>query len=127
MVERRHFSRILYPASATLIHASGEWSLQVRDLSLQGILLTRPDHWCSQDTDNHYIVRFFLNDSEIELQMETQLVDHDSHYLRMHIIHIDLDSVSYLRRLVELNVGTDELLHRELEQLADLQKHNDES
>lgn len=127
MVERRHFSRILYPAPATLLHANGEWLAEVRDLSLQGVLLTRPDNWRSQGADNHYIVRFFLHDSDIELQMDIRLVDHDSDYLRMHITHIDLDSVTYLRRLVELNVGTDELLHRELEQLADLHKHNDES
>lgn len=54
--------------------------------------------------------------------MDTQLVDNCEDYLRMNIHHIDIDSASHLKRLVELNVGTDELLHRELEHLTDL--HN---
>ena len=127
MVERRHFSRILYQAPATLINANGEWQAEVRDLSLQGILLTKPESWSPQGSDDKYFLSFCLHDSDIELRMETQLVHHDAAYLRMHIFHIDLESAGHLRRLVELNVGTDELLHRELEQLTDLQQPLDES
>ncbi|MGF1700477.1 PilZ domain-containing protein [Photobacterium makurazakiensis] len=125
MVERRHFSRILYQTPASLKHSGDEWQAEVRDLSLQGILLTRPEGW-EVSADDHYFVSFYLHESDIELTMETQLIHYDAHYLRMHIYHIDIESVGYLRRLVELNVGTDELLHRELEQLADLQKHLNE-
>ncbi|MCW8330014.1 PilZ domain-containing protein [Photobacterium sp. SDRW27] len=125
MVERRHFIRILYQTPATLRHSQGEWSAEVRDLSLQGILLTCPANW-TPSSDKHYSVSFCLHDSDIELNMETQLVHHDSNYLRMQIHHIDIESASHLKRLVELNVGTDELLHRELEQLADLKKHLNE-
>lgn len=40
--------------------------------------------------------------------------------LHLKIDHIDIESIGHLRRLVELNVGSDELLHRELEHLVDL-------
>lgn len=43
MVERRHFKRIMYQAPATLHQADGSWQTDVRDLSLQGILITRPE------------------------------------------------------------------------------------
>jgi hypothetical protein len=33
--------------------------------------------------------------------------------------HIDLDSISHLRRLVELNLGDEQLLERELAALGD--------
>lgn len=125
MVERRHFIRILYQTPAKLHQSQVEWLAEVRDLSLQGILLTCPPDW-TPTPDKHYTVSFCLHDSEIELTMKTQLVHHDSNYLRMQIHHIDIESASHLRRLVELNVGTDELLHRELEQLADLKKHLNE-
>jgi len=125
MVERRHFIRILYQTPAKLRQSKQEWLTEVRDLSLQGILLTCPPNW-TPSLDKHYSVSFCLHDCEIELNMETQLVHHDSDYLRMQIHHIDIESASHLRRLVELNVGTDELLHRELEQLADLKKHLNE-
>ncbi|PSW18011.1 PilZ domain-containing protein [Photobacterium sanctipauli] len=121
MVERRHFSRILYQVPATLTHSGDEWQAEVRDLSLRGILLTCPDNWRASP-DGRYWVKFCLHECDIALRMETELVHHDAHYLRMQIYHIDIESAGHLRRLVELNVGTDELLHRELEQLADLQK-----
>lgn len=119
MVERRHFKRIMYQAPATLSQADGQWQTDVRDLSLQGILLTRPDEWHPSEDDN-YTIRFCLHECDIELTMETRLVENCEDYLRMQIHHIDLDSASHLKRLVELNVGTDELLHRELEHLTDL-------
>ncbi len=34
-------------------------------------------------------------------------------------VHIDIDSISHLRRLVELNLGDDTLLERELAALGD--------
>ncbi len=41
----------------------------------------------------------------------------------MAISHIDIESIAHLRRLVELNVGDDSLLHRDLEHLSDLGLH----
>ncbi|MGF1691356.1 PilZ domain-containing protein [Photobacterium kagoshimensis] len=119
MVERRHFKRIMYQAPATLHQADGSWQTDVRDLSLQGILITRPQEW-HPSKDDTYTITFCLHECDIELSMETQLVDNCEDYLRMNIHHIDIDSASHLKRLVELNVGTDELLHRELEHLTDL-------
>ncbi|UXI00785.1 PilZ domain-containing protein [Photobacterium sp. TY1-4] len=125
MTERRHFIRILYQAPAELQQGTRVWTAEVRDLSLQGVLLTCPPDWAPEadtTTDPTYRVRFTLHDSDITLTMDTRLVHHDSHYLRLQIHHFDIDSVSHLKRLVELNVGTDTLLKRELEHLADL--HN---
>ncbi|GAB3525471.1 pilus assembly protein [Photobacterium proteolyticum] len=125
MAERRHFIRILYRTPAKLQQAQEQWSAEVRDLSLQGILLTCPPDWTPRPEEN-YCISFCLHDCDIELKMDTRLVHHDSDYLRMQILHIDIESASHLKRLVELNIGTDELLHRELEQLADLKKHLNE-
>ncbi|OZT82227.1 pilus assembly protein PilZ, partial [Vibrio sp. 03_296] len=44
----------------------------------------------------------------------------DQQTIRLKITHIDIDSISHLKRLVELNVGDDTLLHREIEHLSDL-------
>lgn len=122
MTERRQFIRILYQSPATLRQAEGEWQTTVRDLSLQGVLLTCPPGW-QPSTDPRYTVNFCLHECDIELTMETHLISHSRDFLRMKIHHLDIDSASHLKRLVELNVGTDELLHRELEQLTDLENH----
>ncbi len=128
MAEHRRFIRIVYNATATLTeHANNtsqelhQWESELRDLSLHGLLLLRPKEW-KPVHNKRYNVAFSLHDSEIVLKMETELVNCCEQYLRMKITHIDIDSISHLKRLVELNVGNDDFLHRELEQLSDI--HN---
>lgn len=40
--------------------------------------------------------------------------------VRLKIINIDINSISQLKRFIELNIGNNELLNRELEHLSDL-------
>lgn len=70
-------------------------------------------------------IEFILPGSDIHLYLEAQLVSIRNRILHAKIVHIDIDSMTHLRRLIELNVGDDELLHRELEQLADLGQHSE--
>nr|WP_086940966.1 PilZ domain-containing protein [Thaumasiovibrio occultus] len=119
MVEHRRFIRIIYHADAQLGQGQAQWRTEIRDLSIHGVLLVRPKEW--QPTNKiEYNVSFSLRDAEIDIQMETELVQCCEQYLRMQIRHIDLDSISHLKRLVELNVGNDGFLERELAQLADI-------
>ncbi|WP_407332287.1 PilZ domain-containing protein [Enterovibrio sp. 27052020O] len=119
MPERRMFSRVVYLTPANIKQGDQNWTSNVLDLSLKGALLSTPSDWgVGNETD--YIVSFKLHDSDIELCMELQLIQDGGDYLRFQIDHIDIDSASHLKRLVELNVGNDDLLHRELAQLTDL-------
>ncbi len=119
MPERRKFSRIIYKTPATLTQRDGSWQSEIRDLSLNGVLMSRPVDWHEVE-ENDYYVSFTLLGSDIQLNMEVDLVSESDHHLHFHINHIDIDSASHLKRLVELNVGNDNLLHRELAQLSDL-------
>ncbi|SDH27547.1 PilZ domain-containing protein [Vibrio xiamenensis] len=120
MRERRQFSRIVYHAIATLEQGSKQCFGQVKDISLHGLLLSVDDPNV-QFSDEHLIDVFFtLPGSEIELTMSTQIVDQSGAMLRMRIDHIDIESLSHLKRLVQLNVGNDELLNRNIEHLSDI-------
>ncbi|ADV87510.1 hypothetical protein VVMO6_02488 [Vibrio vulnificus MO6-24/O] len=66
------------------------------------------------------LVDFTLSDSDIDISLEADVVGFDQQTIRLKITHIDIDSISHLKRLVELNVGDDALLHREIEHLSDL-------
>jgi hypothetical protein len=46
--------------------------------------------------------------------MEVELVHDDHNQLGFHCSHIDVDSISHLRRLIELNLGDEAELEREL-------------
>ncbi|WP_037354595.1 PilZ domain-containing protein [Salinivibrio socompensis] len=109
----------MYRAPAILKQGELEWHAQVLDLSLKGVLLSRPENWQADPEYNAFLLVFYLHDSDVELDMDCILVNNCKNYLHLYIDHIDIDSVSHLKRLVELNVGNDELLHRELAQLTD--------
>lgn len=119
MAERRKFSRVVYRTPATIRQNDKSWETKVLDLSLKGALLATPAGWESSNTDD-YDLSFCLHDSDIELDMDLKLIQESDEYLRFQIDHIDIDSASHLKRLVELNVGNDDLLHREIAQLTDL-------
>lgn len=116
MTERRRFSRVLYAAQANLSQGSHTWTTQLVDVSLQGALLDRPANW-HPGQDRDYQLSFSLADSDIVLTMAVELSHEDDQRLGFYCHHIDIGSASHLKRMIELNVGDEALLHRELEQL----------
>ena len=58
-----------------------------------------------------------LEDACSPITMEVENVHAREQKLGFHITKLDIDSMTELRRLVELNTGDDEILHRELEQM----------
>ena len=124
MPERRRFARILYLTMAELTQGDKKWQTQLVDVSLQGALLIRPDEWESCD-DKEYQLSFILSGSDIEIKMQVELNHEASKKLGFYCHHIDIDSATHLKRMIELNVGDEKLLHRELEQLlSEHQEHH---
>lgn len=122
MPERRQFTRIFYLTAARLSQGGRQWRTQLVDVSLQGALLLRPEDW-SPSGDKEYEVCFVLSGSDIEIKMQVELTHEASKKLGFYCHHIDIDSASHLKRMIQLNVGEEQLLYRELEQL--LQEHQD--
>ena len=116
MSERRRFARILYLTMAELTQGEQKWQTQLVDVSLQGALLIRPDDWESRD-NKEYQLSFVLSGSDIEIKMQVELTHEASKKPGFYCHRIDIDSATHLKRMIELNVGDEELLHRELEQL----------
>ncbi|MBV7414082.1 type IV pilus assembly protein PilZ [Aeromonas encheleia] len=122
MPERRHFTRIFYLTAASLVQGQRQWPTQLIDVSLQGALLLRPEAWSGSD-DKEYELSFVLSGSDIVIRMQVELTHEASKKLGFYCHHIDIDSASHLKRMIELNVGEEQLLYRELEQL--LEEHQE--
>lgn len=110
--ERRRFRRIAFDARTTLGQNGHAWPVQLVDLSLKGLLVQRPEAWRGQaaapfDVD----IRL---DRDAHVKMQVRLAHDDHGQLGFVCEHIDLDSISHLRRLVELNLGDPAELEREL-------------
>lgn len=114
---RRHFDRVLYSAKATIAQERKQWDTNIEDLSIHGALTSRPDDW--QETDNsEYILQFVLPDVHDQIRIDVILVAHDAMHLRFKIKEIDIDSLTDLRRIIELNSGENDLMTRNIEELV---------
>ena len=116
--ERRRFARVHFDAEADLRQGSTRWRVPVLDLSLHGLLLQRPDNW-SGKVDETFQATIELG-ADIEVVMEVRLARDGDKHLAFKCEHLDVDSMSHLRRLLELNLGDASLLERELATLIDI-------
>lgn len=119
-MERRRFSRVIYQAPAQLRQGDVTLDGKIHDLSLHGLLLSVDADITQLNADATVDIQFSLPDSDVSIGLVAKVVSMNSNMLRASIDHIDIESIGHLKRLVELNVGDDALLNRELKHLTDL-------
>lgn len=114
--EQRDFSRIHFEVPATLHQADRQWRTRLSDISLHGALVERPADWEPLD-GQLYLLDVHLNE-EITIHMDVEVAHADAQWIGFRCHDIDVDSITHLRRLVELNLGDPELVERELSALG---------
>ena len=115
--ERRKHSRIAFQAPATLILPEMTIDSVVLDLSLKGALIRLPSGTTAPDGIVGKL-HVHLNETLAEINMEIKVVHVEGRYAGLLCLGIDIDSVTHLRRLVELNLGDPALLEREVSALV---------
>jgi len=115
--ERRQFSRVLFNAECTLHQNDLEWTTEVLDISMRGLLVHKPDHF-SIDLKEPCEATIRLSGSESHIIMSVNFSHEDKTALGFKCKYIDIDSMTHLKRLVELNLGSEDILKRELEALT---------
>jgi len=116
--EKRQFSRIAFDAPVTLHDDGNKWESKLLDISLKGVLILRPDNWNQNDNDN-FKLSIQLDSSDSNIDMDVKLTHTEDERLGFYCVHIDLDSITTLKRLVELNLGDEQLLDREISNMLD--------
>ena len=114
---RRQFTRILFSIKAELNVEDSIYPVSIHDISLNGALVT------TTKLEQHLkgklgTLQFFLSDNESEVTMHIAVVHEKDDEIGLQCNAIDIDSVTHLRRLVELNLGDSEQLDKELDQLS---------
>ncbi|MBA1261432.1 PilZ domain-containing protein [Stutzerimonas sp. NM35] len=110
--ERRRFQRFAFDAETELIQGARHWAVKLHDLSLKGLLVHRPADWDVEPAQS-LEARIRLSD-DAEVRMSVEMTRTDGALIGLVCRHIDVDSISHLRRLIELNLGDEALLEREL-------------
>src|SRR5690606_2805370 len=117
-MNNRRFSRVSFKGLAHLDIGSHSLTTEVLDLSLQGALIKKPEQW-PPSLPKLMQLRIQLNDLPVELTMKVSIAHDSATVVGLHCEKIDIESVSHLRRLLELNLGDAELLSRELSELSE--------
>ncbi len=121
--EQRHFTRIPFDADVTLTEADNSSQVhQARliDICLKGALVSKPTDW-SPEIGKDYLLSLNLGSSDdTRLNMEASIAHMEDSHIGFEIRHMDLDTATHLHRLVELNLGDEKLLERELSELVGL-------
>lgn len=117
MNEKRHFHRIAFDSTTHLVNDTGSWEATVIDICLKGMLTEKPDSLVANVGD-HFSVEMRLNGSDILIGMKARVAHIEGNHIGFECENIDIDSVTHLRRLVELNLGDSKLLDRELSELV---------
>ncbi len=121
--EQRHFTRIPFDADVTLTDvddSSQPHQARLIDICLKGALVSKPENW-SPEIGKEYLLSLNLGHSdETQMNMEASVAHMEDSHIGFRIRHMDLDTATHLHRLVELNLGDEKLLERELSELVGL-------
>lgn len=113
--ERRHFWRAVFHSSVRLTTHGGLSYAQLEDISLRGALVEVGENWNGTKGDD-CLLQFDLGVGA-SISMWAKVTHVDGRHIGLHCVSLDLDSITHLRRLVELNAGDPALLERELTSL----------
>lgn len=117
MKNRRQFTRILFSMQAELTVEQQSICVNIQDISLNGALL------CAENQGVIFskklgVLSFKLNQADEKIRMNVVVVHQEKNDIRVQCNGIDIDSVSSLRRLIELNLADEEQLNKELSRLS---------
>lgn len=109
--QRRHFSRIAFECEASFRCDGMSLPCQLQDLSLKGALIRLDAPPACKDRPCE--LRLDLGE-DATVVMRGHVAHTEGPRLGIFCEDIDLDSITHLRRLIELNLGDSSLLEREL-------------
>ncbi len=111
--DNRHYSRIRFNADTQLIDDNGRWDCHLVDISVKGALVEPTQNMeCNLGKSVRLEIR--LTDSDVVIQMGLTVAHITGNRVGLNCNEIDAESMTHLRRLMELNAGDPDLFNREV-------------
>ncbi len=114
--ERRNYSRIPFTAEILMQSGNEEWSCNLLDISLKGMLVEPPEN-LDINMNNPCGMALFLGE-DISIHARVSITHSSDGNWGLKWLQIDVDSLQHLRRLIELNANNPAMLTRELSELS---------
>ena len=114
--ERRSYNRIPFNAEILMQCGDVEWSCNLLDISLKGMLVEPPDN-LDIDITKPCGMALFLGEG-VSIHARVNIIRSDNGNWGLKWLQIDVNSLQHLRRLIELNTSNPAMLMRELSELG---------
>ena len=114
-MDKRHFKRLHFLRRVKVETGGQSYETHCMDISLRGVLLVRPEN-VNWKLEQQLTVTLELSDEEY-IAMNCSLVHIDEDVVGCACDSMDLDSMTSLRRLLELNMLDPSSVDRELAEL----------
>ncbi|MCP4597224.1 PilZ domain-containing protein [Neptuniibacter sp.] len=114
--ERRRFTRVTFDATTELEHEGSNWEVKLVDISFNGILV-KSEQALALSKGDEVQATIHLLGNDITIKTPATLAHTNELVYGFLIENLDLDSLTQLRRLIELNLGDEALLEREMDHL----------
>lgn len=114
--ERRQYTRIPFSAEILMQSGNEEWTCNLLDISLNGMLV-EPPHDMNINPNNPCAVALFLSDDVI-INIRVRIRHTAADRWGLQFINIDVESLQHLRHLLESHLQDNDLINRELAQLG---------
>ena len=114
--ERRTYSRVPFNAEVLMQSGHEEWSCNLIDISLKGMLVEPPTDM-DIDITKPFAVALFLGE-DVSIHARVTIAHAENEHWGLKWLHIDIDGLTHLRRLLELNSEHPEMINRELSELG---------
>ena len=113
----RQFKRADFKVQGFIGVENGEIPVNVVNISLNGVLVC-PDGDAALERGNAYPLRISLPHSAISIITQSCLIHEEQGCFGFRFDSVEADGMIHLRRLLELNAGSDEDIEKELEFLV---------
>lgn len=112
MKEKRDYHRVPFKCHSQLNIVDQNYPCELLDISLRGVLLELSP---AQDIGLGSLcqIDIALASCDIHLKIDAELVHREDNHYGFRIEALDLDSLTHLRRLLELNFGDADEINRE--------------
>jgi hypothetical protein len=116
MNESRRFSRIHFDAIVQLdIHLIDDiHTAHLLDISLKGALVKTDKPITTFIQQRSCTMILTLGNDNQKIIMQAKVIHHEGSLIGLECLHIDIDSITNLRKLIQLNTSDEKLLETEL-------------
>lgn len=114
--ERRQVHRIPFNAEILMQSGDEEWTCNLLDVSLKGMLVEPPRN-LKINPNNPCAIALFLSD-EVIINARVRIKHTDNDYWGLEYINIDTESLNHLQQLLNAKLKDAGLINRDVDQLG---------